>query len=409
MKWGSLSKLAWRNIWRNKRRTWITIASIAFAVFAAVAMRSVQDGMWDNMMQEVIEMQTGYMQVMKDGYLETPSVNDAFPNEAWIDSLTELENVESMLPRFQSFALAAQDESTRGVMVIGVDPLPEDNMSGLSERIKKGTYWTNNDKNGVIIDVKTADYLDLDLQDTLVMISSGFRGANAAGKFAIRAMLELPATSGLGGIVYMPLHEAQYFFRAENRVTSSIPILKDVDEVEDTRLAIQNEIDTSTYDVVHWEEMMPELVESRVFDEGGGIIILLILYMLVAFGIFGTLLMMLQERSYEFGILNAVGMKKKFLGIMLWMETMLIGFIGVIVGILITLPIIIWLNVDPVRIGGDMAEAYEQFNVEPLIITSLEPFIFLNQAIIVFLLVSVMALYPFYKIKIMKVIEALRP
>jgi ABC-type antimicrobial peptide transport system permease subunit len=88
---------------------------------------------------------------------------------------------------------------------------------------------------------------------------------------------------------------------------------------------------------------------------------------------------------------------------------MLIGFLGVLIGILITLPLIIWLKMDPIRIGGDMAEAYEQFNVEPLIVASTDPSIFISQAVVIFILVSLMALYPFYRIKIMKVIEALRP
>lgn len=97
------------------------------------------------------------------------------------------------------------------------------------------------------------------------------------------------------------------------------------------------------------------------------------------------------------------------LSVMLWMEIMLVGFMGVVAGIIITMPIILYFKINPIRISGEMAEAYEQFNVDPLIITSLEPLIFLNQAIIVFILVSVMAIYPFYQIRNMKVIEALRP
>lgn len=405
----ALFRMAWRNIWRNKRRTYITAASIAFAVFAAVAMRSLQDGMWDNMLQEVIEMQTGYLQITKKGYLETPSVNEAFPRESWIDSLSELEDIEYMLPRFQSFALAAQKETTRGVAVMGVQPMKEDSMSGLSNRLVKGSYWSRDDQNGVILDSNSADYLGLGVGDTLVMISSGFRGANAAGKYSIRALMNIPVSAGPGGIVYMPLHAAQYFFRAEDRVTAVIPVLKDADEVEEIQQAISSRIDTNIYEVVHWEQMIPELVESRAFDEGSGYVILIILYLLVAFGIFGTLLMMLQERNYEFGILNAVGMKKKMLSVMLWMEIMLVGFMGVVGGIIITMPIILYFKISPIRISGEMAEAYEQFNVDPLIITSLEPSIFLNQAIIVFILVSAMAIYPFYQIRNMKVIEALRP
>ena len=409
MKWVSIAKLARRNIWRNKRRTWITIASIAFAVFASVAMRSLQDGMWDNMMQEVIEMQTGYLQVTQKGYLETPSVNDAFPDEPWIDSLQKVEGVEGLLRRFQSFALAAQDERTRGVLVMGVDTKQENKLSELSERLETGFYWTAKDQEGVIMDINSAEYLGLKLGDTLVMISTGFRGANAAGKYVIRGMLELPASSGLGGIVYMPLKDAQYFFRADDRVTNVIPLIEDAGEVAEIQQGLQSRIDTSEYELVHWEQMMPELVESRTFDEGSGYVILIILYLLVAFGIFGTLLMMLQERNYEFGILNAIGLKKRYLSIMLWMEIIIIGLIGVIIGIMVTIPIILYFKLNPVRIGGDMAEAYEQFNVDPLIVTSLDPMIFISQALIVFVLVSLMALYPFYQIKIMKVIEALRP
>lgn len=407
MQFGTLFKLARRNIWRNKRRTLITISSIAFAVLFAVAMQSFQKGTWDNMLQSVVESQTGYIQIVQKDYWESPTINKAFAPDRIIDTLLQLGKVDQAVGRLQSFALAAEGERTRAVMVTGLEPEAEQTIMKLQEKMDAGKYWSLESPTGAIIDQATADYLQLNIGDTLVLIGSGFRGMNAAGKFPIIGSIDVPG-AGQSGLVYLPLEEAQWLYRTGGRVTSVLPVIghsRGLDElIEDA----QAQLDTSAFDILKWQEMIPELVEGRAFDDGSSFVVMGILYMLIAFGIFGTILMMLKERTYEMGILNALGMKKSQLTLLLWMEILLIGMIGVLVGSAIIMPIVYYYNANPIQLGGDMAQAYEQFDVEAVMMTSNDPSIFITQAVIIFIMVSLMALFPFFKIRAMKLIEALR-
>ena len=134
-----LFKLAFRNIWRNRRRTVITAASILFAVFFSIVMRCIQEGTWDYMIDSVVRYHIGYAQIHEKGYWDEQTINKAFPVA---DSLNELalkdRNIEGLIPRIEHFALASAKETTRGVMVIGIDPQRKEHFSQLSERIDKG-------------------------------------------------------------------------------------------------------------------------------------------------------------------------------------------------------------------------------------------------------------------------------
>ena len=128
----TLFKLAYRNIWRSKRRTLITAASIMFAVFFATFMNSFQSGTWDYMMDNVINYHFGYAQVHDKGFWEEQSLDNSMPyHDASLQGLKDLPDMEGVIPRIESFALASNEMNTKGTLVIGIDPEAEDKMTGL--------------------------------------------------------------------------------------------------------------------------------------------------------------------------------------------------------------------------------------------------------------------------------------
>ncbi|MBN2862474.1 MAG: hypothetical protein JXN62_04885, partial [Bacteroidales bacterium] len=125
-------KMAWRNLWRNKRRTLITAASVFFAVFFALLMRSIQLGSYDRMFRNVIESYSGYLQVQQKDYFDEPVLDNSFEADQEIFGVIESDpNVKAIVPRLESFALAAAGSRTQGVMVMGIDPEGEDEVSGI--------------------------------------------------------------------------------------------------------------------------------------------------------------------------------------------------------------------------------------------------------------------------------------
>lgn len=179
-------KLARRSLWRNKRWTIITLASVFLAVVLAIGLRSVQKGAYQNMINNAVRFSTGYMQVHAKGYWEDQSINNAFaPNENLQKIISGNANVSLAVPRLESFALASSGPHTKGVEVMGINPGLENKMNGLAGKITEGSYLTMQDS-GILIGDGLAKYLKLNKGDTIVLLGQGYHGVTAAGQYRIR-------------------------------------------------------------------------------------------------------------------------------------------------------------------------------------------------------------------------------
>ncbi|MCB0568362.1 MAG: ABC transporter permease [Phaeodactylibacter sp.] len=403
-----LFRLAWRNIWRNKRRTLITVASILFAVLFATFMEAMQKGAWDHMISSVVNYYFGFVQVHEKGYWDEQSIDKAFP---LADSLVQLgarsKSIKEVVPRIESFALASTGNNTSGVMAVGIDPEAENSMTGLEGRISKGQYLKGGEPAALVAE-GVAEHLSLSLGDTLVLISQGYHGVNAAGKYPIKGLVNFGSPELNKQMVYLPLDEAQYFYGAPGLATSLALKLDSQGDIKPTLRALYNGLDTSVYEVMDWKEMLPDLVQAKSLDSAGNIIIYFILYLIIAFGIFGTILMMTKEREYEFGVLISIGMRRWQLGASVWLEVIMLGLLGALGGILASLPLVWYFNVNPIRFSGDYAAAMESFGFQPIFPTLLAPHIFLQQALLVFILTALLAIYPIYKIRKLRPVQAMR-
>jgi len=131
-------KIAWRNIWRNKRRTLITAASITFAVFIALVMRSFQLGTYSHMINNVVQAYTGYIQIQQANFKDDRTVENTFVlSDTLLDKINSVDNVTLAVPRFESFALASSGLQTKGVLVIGINPSNEIQLTKLDEKLVK--------------------------------------------------------------------------------------------------------------------------------------------------------------------------------------------------------------------------------------------------------------------------------
>jgi ABC-type antimicrobial peptide transport system permease subunit len=159
---------------------------------------------------------------------------------------------------------------------------------------------------------------------------------------------------------------------------------------------------------MNWKELMPEIADHIKADSASFYIFTGILYLIIAFGIYGTILMMTAERRYEFGMLIAIGMKKTRLGLMLLYETILITLLGVITGLLISLPFVIYFYHHPIRLSGKMAEMYEQFGFEALFPTSVDSGIFSTQSVIILVIAFGVGLYPLWHVSRINPVNAMK-
>ncbi len=407
----TLVVLAWRNIWRNKRRTSITAASIFFAVLLSTLMVSIQKGAWDRMEESVVNYYFGYVQIHARGYWQDRSLESSFPENDTLLRLPEwLAGVRVAVPRIESFALAAKDDRTTAVWVVGIDPPREHAMTQLGARIVSGAYFEDAHEPAVLVAEGVAERLQLGVGDTVVLLSQGYHGVNAAGKYVVKGLVHFGSPDLNRQMVYLPLAVAQYFYGAEGMLTSVALKVADKDEVPRILGALRSRLDTTRYEIMDWRDMMPELVEARAVDTAGNYLMLLVLYIIVSFGIFGTILMMTAERTYEFGILVAIGMKRVQLSVEVWLEILFIALLGTLAGFVASFPLVYYFYRHPLDFTSskELAETYAQFGFEPIFPAAFEPFVFVSQAVVVFCITSVLALYPFWKIWRLKPVAAMR-
>jgi len=274
-------KLAWRNIWRNKRRTLITIASVFFAMFLSLIMRSMQVGSYGHMADGIVEAFTGFIQVHKEGFWDDQTLDNTFANQA--DMVREIEsadNVKAVIPRLESFALASTGELTKGILVVGIDPVKELDLTHPDKKIKEGKYF-DEEPYGVLVSGRLAAFLNLNLKDTLTLLSTGYHGASAAGIYPVTGIVEMPNPELDRRLVFMPLPIAQDFYGAENMLTSLVINVYDSDDLKNTKKDIQGLLENGVYEIMDWKEMNPELVQQIQSDQAGGYIMLGVLYLIV--------------------------------------------------------------------------------------------------------------------------------
>jgi len=467
-------KIAWRNLWRNRRRTIITSASIFFAVFFAVIMRSYQLGSYDHMITNFIESFTGYLQVQHVRYQDNPLIDNSFDyNDSIAIAISGIDKVVSVAPHLESFALASSGTQTKGVATIAIDPEKEKNFSdpegklvkyritgeAIEQMIKETVLPANilekvknnldrsyssearlklelgfsdednelfmpailkcsevpngfleNDDGGILVSDKLASYLKVGIGDSVILMGQGYHGVSATGIFAVRGIIKLPSPDLDNRLIIMTIPAAQKFYDAEGKITSIVVNLTDKSPrtLKTVKAAINSILPDKNTTTKTWYELNPVLYQQIQGDSQSGMAMLGILYFIIFFGIFGTVLMMVSERKREFGVLVSIGMQKKKLKRIVSIEMLLLGTLGLLCGLLASTPLILYFYYYPIILKGDMASMLEDYGWDAVMPTAWFGPYFYWQAGIVALMVIMATIYPLRKIGKLKEIEALK-
>ncbi len=466
-------QLAWKNLWRNKRRTLITAASVFFAVFFALVMRSFQLGAYDRLFKNVIESYSGYLQLQHIDYFDDPSLDNSFNiDQALIDQMKEDPNIITVVPRLESFALAAAGSHTQGVIVLGIDPRGEDKVLNISNKLVKfkltsktietlkndsipdrtkelldvftneayssearlmldlgisdedsatilpvirkhasfkNAFLTGMETSEVVIGDGLSEYLKTGVGDTIVLMGQGYHGTTAAGKYVVKGIIKLPSPEIDNVIVYIPIETARELYTAPGMATSAVISLNSNtdDDISQTGKRLQN-IVSEPMTIKTWQELNALLVNQMEADNRSGMIMIAVLYLVIAFGVFGTVLMMMAERRREFGMLVSIGMKKRKLAKVISLEMLLIGFLGVAAGAAASLPIVFYGHYHPLRFTGEFARMYEDYGFEPVMPTMLPDTFYLWQTVVVLIILMIAIVFSTRKIFGMNVVNAMR-
>ena len=402
-----LVKIAWRNIWRNKRRSIITISAIVIAVFLAIIMRSMQLGMYDNMIRNIVGSYSGHIQIHSNGYWEEQTIDNAFTyNDSLIEKIEANKDVDHTTKRIQSGCLSSFKDLSKFVFVNGIEPEKEQLMTDWNKRLVEGKLLTLN-SNSVNIGKGIAKYYDLKVGDTLIFVGQGYHGMQAVGAFPVCGIIDMKNPNLNNVSVFMSLTTAQDFLSANDLMTHLIINKKEYSDEQDIVSSLGKNL-KEEYEMMTWQEMMPEIEQVIKADSAGGLVMIFILYMIITFGIFGTVLMMTQERKYEFGVVVSIGMKKIKLMISMVYETIFLTSIGVLTGVFLSRPLVLYFYNNPLEFPSEQAEVMENQGFENIIPFMSSYDIPITHGFIIFFISLFICIYPIITIYKLNPVKAMK-
>lgn len=395
--------LAWRNLWRNKRRTGITMASVVMAVLLSTVMGSMQQGQYDQMIENTVGSFTGHLQIQADGYLDEPTLDRSMDHV----EVPHHPEIRVVVPRLDTYALASGEARSRAAMVVGMDIDAERALSAPHTKLVEGRYFEGGAERGVLVAQGLADALDIALGDSLILLGSGFQGQSAFGLYPVIGILKFGVPELNLSMVYLPLEAAQEFTAAYGRVTTISVLLHHPAKMAEVARDLQSELPDGLV-ALDWPVLMPELVQAIQADRGSSYIILMILYMVVGFGILGTVVMMTAERKYELGVMLSIGTSRGLLMRMMILEMAFITLLGTLIGMVASLPILLYFHWNPLEFTGEMAEAILEYGMEPFIRFSLDPMIPLIQGAVILMLTALISLQPVIHMRKLDAVSSMR-
>jgi len=403
-----LLRLAWRNLWRHKRRTWLTASAIAFSAMLLVFMITIQLGAYDMMIDTTLRVYTGQMQVQHSGYKDKPQMRTVVAEAASLAAqLRERTGYATITVRAQGFALASSAERSYGVPVIGVQPEYERGVSTLPHLVKQGRYLADSRAQELVIGSALARNLKIKLGDELTLLGSGRDGSVAATVLPVAGFFESGNPDLDRRLVMMPLATFQETFSLGKDAHLIVVSGPNYESIPQTKAVVSQFIaGQSGLVVLDWDELVPGIKQLIQTDMVQNWITYIALIVIVTLSIMNTFLMSVLERTREFGIMLALGISPLRLGTMVVLESAFLTLLGLIIGIAIGGGIAVWLHFEGFTFPG-MKEIYAQFGLPGVIypILSVESFLLGPSVIFVFTLLA--ALYPALRIRKLQPVEAI--
>ena len=400
--------LAWRNIWRNTRRSVLTILAIVFATSLLIFMLSFQFGAYDDMIDSSVRLSTGHLQVQAQGYQDRPSMRKVIGNpKSLLAMVTRLTGIETAGIRSEAFALAAGPQRSRGIMITGVIPVNETSISSLPGQIKKGRYLLNGDSDVAVIGALAAKRLQIDIGDECTLLGQGRDGSVAATIVRIVGIYRTGIDEFDRTTMQIPLSDFDSVFSMAGGVHRLVMITNHLADAADIAAEIRLAPEAAGLAVLTWDQLTPGLKQSIELDLVGGIIMYAILVVVVAFSILNTFFMAIFERTREFGVLMSIGTKPLRLVKLMLLESMAMTSIGLVTGTILGIAVTLIFSHYGISMG-ESSDLMAQYGIADRLYPHLSLASVTIGPAIIAVVTFITALVPAMKIPRMRPVEAMR-
>lgn len=388
-------RLAWRNLWRQPRRTWLTTGAMVFSNILLVFMMSLQFGMYGLMVDNSLQIFTGHMQVQAPGYNDDQKMRQIVADILPLASTIRAELMsKTVAARGQTFVLASSEDRSYGIGIYGVEPEFEQNVSNIPGLISAGRYLRENDAAEIVVGSVLARNLRVGIGDELTLMGSGVDGSFAAAIVDIVGIFESGVTDIDRNIAEIPIGLFQETFFMQGAGHQIVIVGDDLDRVPELQMQVQSLLPAGSDLVVRdWDELQPGLKQAIKADMSSSFFMYFILVVLVSFSVLNTQLMSVLERTREFGIVMALGLKPERLGRLIMLETALMGLMGAALGAFAGAVFTSWFTTNGLAFPG-MDEMAAQFNLPARMYPRVNLLTLLAGPGIVFFFTMLAAIYP---------------
>lgn len=402
-----LLKLAWRNIWRNKRRSLIVFGSVVVGVISILFIVGVTNAFLNQMLYNQVSLSTSHIQIHKDGFRDNKVIQNFIPSPDVVESVLESEkDIKAYSKRGITFGLLSSPENSSGIYLNGVVPGMEEKVSKVKSTIIKGKYLTG-EKGEIILGKKLAEKLNVDIGNKVVAMANETDGSIGSDVFRVVGIFETENSEFDKSNIFVNLSQFQSMLNIGNEVHEFAIVLNNPKDADQVKAEIVSKLNNKNYEVLTYEELLPLLILQIDLSKESMIIFYFIIGLALIFGIINSMLMSVFERINELGILLAVGMKTTKIFNMIVFESLLLGCIGTVAGLTLGSALVGILN----QTGLDLslfAESLNSFGIGAILYPTVD-FGEISSVLLMIPIVSILgAIYPAYKAIKLQPVEAIR-
>jgi ABC-type lipoprotein release transport system permease subunit len=402
--------LGWRNLWRQKRRSLVVILSITIGVVLMLLQIAIMNGMITQMLENNISTKLGHISIAKKGFFDDMKLESNFlPDPRMLDRIRKEKNVVAVAPRVKAFAMIRTSEASRGVIVMGIYPDREKNISKINEYTlnEEGSrYLDDPSANDILISKTLAEKLDVAVGDKVVLLVQDEDNEMTGVGLTVRGLFQTPVRDYDNGVVYMGIKRLQEITGLKDNVSEVMVIVKNKDIVDSVKPRIMKSVADDNLEILTWKEMAPFLLSAIAMIDKQMIVFYFIVFITIIFSIANTLIMSIMERFHELGVMKSIGTRPSQIFFIIMFEAMNLGAVGLAAGVVVSIAAVNILAINGIDFSLFM-EAMRQWGAGSVIY----PLIYVKDIIISIVVVELTtllaAMYPALKAARIKPLEAL--
>lgn len=401
--------MAWRNVWRNRRRSLLTVMAIGLGLAFNIFLRGITDGWHDEMVDNSVRAEVGHIQIHDAGYHDEPSMNKALPDAGKVEqAIQRLPGLAGYSFRVLGNGLASTADNSIGVEILGVDPREEQSVTTIQRTIVNGDYLSGDVQRPIVVGERLATRLKASLGDKIVLVVQAADGSMGAQLFRVTGIFRSGSPQLDEGVVYVLRSDAQSLFSLADHVTEAVILLRSSREVPQAVAALGEDLKSAKVEILPWWEVEPFIKQFIEIDDAFFYVIALIFFVVISIGILNTLMMSIFERTREFGVMMALGTKPAQIVRLVMEEAFGLGLVGMAVGGALGSAATLFYAKVGINLGAVSAGAAATGITSSVVYTELTTLNLILSSVAVLIVVLLVALYPALRASRLKPVAAIR-